>query len=275
MAKLEKGNLLPSQKAKRLSTATSPSSKPKAGARKIASSSLPHRKRNKNIKANKAASTGNKRFYSKLRLKEKAANERMRQLELAGIKSPAYQRVQAQLEILGKRTKGDRGRRFSETGKATYNEMELLDKILNEFLYENKTSTLTGAREYMDEVWNSANKNLKLAQAGISREEYLAFWENLPSKKDRLYGSEQYVAMMRAYTIKQDQLDKLRNKPRIELTKKEKELVDMDRMSLEEIAAEIEASKDLSSAYKALGLDLKEVNKAKVKINRKKGKKSD
>ena len=242
MAKLEKGNLNKTPKASRHKTA------------KISAPTISHRKQKRNIKANVAASSGNKRFYSGLRLKEKAANERMRQLELAGIKSPAYQRVQAQLEVLGKRTKGDRGRRFSETGKATYNEMELLDKILNEFLYENETSTLKGAREYMDEVWSSANKNQKLAEAGITRDEWLKFWENMPSKKDRIYGSEQYVAMIRAYSKKNGKLE------------------DMDKMTIEEITAEIEASKDLKSAYKALGLTTKQVSAAKIKPT-KKGKK--
>ena len=219
--------------------------------KKIRAADLPHKKQKRNIKANVAASSGNKRLYKDLRLKEKAANERMRQLELAGIKSPAYQRAQAQLEILGKRTKGDRGRRFSETGKATYNEKEMLDKILNEFLYENETSTLRGAKAYMDEVWDSANKNQKLSEAGITRDEWLKFWENMPSKKDRIYASEQYVAMIRAYTKKNGQLE------------------DMDKMTIEEITAEIEASKDLKSAYKALGLTTKEVSAAKIKRKKK------
>ena len=101
------------------------------------------------------------RFYEDLRLKEKRANERMRQLEKAKIKSPAYQAVQAKLEVLGKQTKGDRGRRFSETGKATYNEMEALEKILNNFLgYE--TSTLRGAKKYREDIWQTANNNNKL-----------------------------------------------------------------------------------------------------------------
>ena len=235
MAKLEKGNLNKTPKGTRHKTA------------KITAASISHRKQRKNIKANIAASSGNKRLYKELRLKEKAANERMRQLELAGIKSPAYQQVQAQLETLGRRTKGDRGRRFSETGKATYNEMELLDKILNEFLYESKTSTLTGAKQYLDDVWETANKNQKLAEAGITRDEWLRFWENMPSKKDRLYASDQYVAMIRAYSKNGGSLE------------------DMDRMTVEEIAAEIEASKDLKSAYKALGLTTKEVLAAKIK----------
>ena len=189
----------------------------------------------------------NVRFYRDLRLKQKAANERMRQLEKAGIQSPAYQAVQAKLEVLGKRTQGDRGRRFSETGKATYNEMEVLDKILNEFLYEQKTSTLSGAKEYERDVWESANKNNQLAAAGISRDEWLDFWKSMPDRKERLYGSSQIVAMVRAYSIKN------------------KELEDEDKMSVQEIADEIQNSKNLKSAYKALGLTYTDVSSARIK----------
>ena len=189
----------------------------------------------------------NVRFYKDLRLKEKAANERMRQLEKAGLNSPAYQAVQAKLEILGKQTKGDRGRRFSETGKATYNEMETLNKILDDFLYNYETSTLKGARQYEREVWDNANANNQLTDAGISREDWLEFWKNMPDKKDRLYDSEHYVSMIRAYTIKNGQL------------------TDDNKMSMAEIADEIEASKNLKDAYNRIGLTYKEVDAAKPK----------
>ena len=192
---------------------------------------------------------GNKRFYKELRLKEKAANERMRQLELQGIKSPAYQAVQAKLEVLGRQTKGDRGRRFSETGRATYNEMELLNKILDEFL-EQKTSKLKGAKEYEQDVWESANKNNKLSQAGISREDWLNFWQSMPDRKDRLYGSTQIVAMVRAYSLKNGKLD------------------DDNKLSMQEIADEIQASKNLKDAYAKIGLSRQEVNAAKIKVKR-------
>ena len=192
----------------------------------------------------------NVRFYKELRLKEKAANERMRQLEKAGIKSPAYQAAQAKLEVLGKQTKGDRGRRFSETGKATYNEMEILNKILDEFLYEQKTSTITGAKEYERDVWESANKNNKLSDAGISRKEWLDFWASMPDKKERLYGSSQIVAIVRAYSMKNG------------------ELSDTDKMSMQEIADEIQSSKNLKSAYNQLGLTYNDVQSARIKVNK-------
>lgn len=206
--------------------------------------------RNKQVKskrAQRAAERGNVRYYNDLRLKAKAANERMRQLEKQGINSPAYQSVQAQLEILGKQTKGNRGRRFSETGKATYNEAELLNKILDNFLYEQSTSTLKGAREYQKDVWESANANNKLSEAGISKDDWLHFWESMPDKKERMYGSSQIVAMMRAYSMKNNKLD------------------DQDKMTVEEIADEIQNSKNLKSAYKALGLNYDEVSKARIK----------
>ena len=206
--------------------------------------------RNKQVKskrAQRAAERGNVRYYNNLRLKAKAANERMRQLEKQGINSPAYQSVQAQLEILGKQTKGNRGRRFSETGKATYNEAELLNKILDNFLYEQSTSTVKGAREYQKDVWESANANNKLSEAGISKDDWLHFWESMPDKKERMYGSSQIVAMMRAYSMKNNKLD------------------DQDKMSVEEIADEIQNSKNLKSAYKALGLNYDEVSKARIK----------
>ena len=193
-----------------------------------------------------AAARGFRTFDEVLRLKEKAANERMRQLEKAGIQSPAYQAIQARLEVLGRPTKGARGRRFSETGKGTYAEKEILNRILDQFLNQ-QTSKLTGAREYEDEVWNSANKNNKLADAGITRKEWLDFWASMPDKKERLYGSSQIVAMVRAYSIKNGQLD------------------DQNKMTMQEIADEIQASKNLKDAYGKIGLTYKEVNAARIK----------
>ena len=196
-------------------------------------------------------SRGQVKFDPELRKMQKAANERMRQLEKAGFKSPAYQSIQAQLEVLGKQAKGTRGRRFSETGKATYSEKEVQKKILNEFLYQQKTSTLSGAKQYEREVWQSANKNNELTKAGISKDDWLKFWESMPERKDRMFGSGQIVAMMRAYSLKNAKLE------------------DENKLSIEEIANEIQNSRNLKSAYKALGLTLTEVTKAKIKPKRK------
>lgn len=188
------------------------------------------------------------RMYKELRLKQKAANERMRQLEKADIKSPAYQSIQAKLEVLGKQSKDNRGRRFSETGKATYNEMEVQMKILDEFLSQG-TSKIRGAREYYDTVWESANENNKLSDIGITKEQWFEFWENMPNKKkDRMFGSAQIVNMLQAYVKKGDKLE------------------EENKMSMSEIAEEIQSHTSLKAAYKSLGItqnDVRNVRKLK------------
>ena len=196
------------------------------------------------------AQQGNKRFYSELRRKEKAANQRMVRLERAGLKSPAYQAVQAKLEILGKQKAGDRGRRFSESGKATYNEMEMLNKILDDFLSKDVTSTVVGAKTYLDDVWTGANKGNRLAKAGITKEQWLDFWESMPKEKDRLYGSEQIVAIIRAYSMKYGSLG------------------DEGAMSVEEIAEAINASNSLSDAYDKVGITYEEAADATISFEK-------
>lgn len=196
-------------------------------------------------RVNAATQKGQRRLYKSLRLKQKAANERMRQLERAGINSPAYQALQGKLEILGKQKKGDRGRRFSETGKATYNEMQLQMKMLDEFLNQD-TSTLKGARTYYDEVWASANANNNLAAAGITREQWFKFWESMPDKKkDRAYGSDVIVTIVQAYAMKNGSLE------------------NEGKMSIEDIASAIQDSENYKAAYTSIGLGYKDMRAAK------------
>ena len=92
-----------------------------------------------------------------------------------------------------------------------------------------------------------ANKNNQLSAAGISRDDWLKFWENMPDRKERIYGSTQIVAMVRAYSIKNGKLE------------------DKDKMTIEEIADEIQSQKTLKDAYTALGLTYAEVRAAQIK----------
>ena len=186
------------------------------------------------------------RTYNDLRLLAKKANQAMVRLERLGIETPAYQAVQAKLEILGKQTKGTRGRRFSETGKATYNEYEAQKKILTEFL-NMKTRTQAGAKQWVENVWQGAldsDKGLKLREAGITRDQWLEFWSNMPSNhKERFLGSEQIVKLMRTYLYKN------------------RELADDQKMSIAEIADAIKKSESVTEAYKQLGLTYKDIKK--------------
>lgn len=186
---------------------------------------------------------GSKRFYKELRAKAKRANQRLVRLEQMDVNSPAYQAAQAKLEILGRQRAGDRGRRFSETGKATYNEMQILNKVLDEFLGM-ETSTQKGAADWINDVWQGAldsDKGLKIKEAGITKEQWLDFWSNMPSnKKDRMLASEQIVKMLRTYTYKQGQLE------------------DGDTMSMQEIAEAISSADSVSEGYKNLGMTYQE-----------------
>lgn len=188
----------------------------------------------------KAATQGQRGKDEELRLLAKAANERMRQLEKADINSPAYQAAQAKLEILGKTKAGGKGRRFSETGKGTYNEREIQKRMIKEFLGA-KTSTKTGARNYYDSSWESANNKIHLEEAGITREQWFDFWENMPQKqKDRMYYSNQ-VKIFKAVMRKNGQLE------------------DENKIKVEDIVDAIQHEETLSKVYEKLGVSLMEV----------------
>ena len=182
-----------------------------------------------------------KREYKDIQRMAKVVNERMRQLEKKGIKSPAYRAIQAELEMRGKRGTENYGRRFSEGKMYTYADAVSLRAALTKALGR-QTLSITGAKRYYDDVWAGAlaNPALKLKENGITREQWFDFWENMPTKeKDRTYGSEQNVKLLIEYTRKHGKLG-----------------VD-NAMTAEEIAAEIQASTSLKNAYERLGISVK------------------
>ena len=169
-------------------------------------------------------------YDSELILLQKRANERMRQLEKQERKSPAYRAIQARLEMMGKETKGNRGRRFSETGRGSYNEREHEKKILQDFL-NMRTSTTKGARSYYDVVWATANADNKLTASGISREQWFDFFESLPdNKKDRMFYSQQ-VKIFKSFMRKNGRL------------------VDEGKITVEEIADAMQKAQELDEVY--------------------------
>lgn len=186
------------------------------------------------------------RYYPELRKLQKRANQRIARLEQLGVKSPAYEAIQGKLEILGRQTSGDRGRRFSETGKGTYNEYEHQMKVLKDFL-NMKTSTQAGAKKWENDIWQGvldSSKGLKLKEAGVTKDQWLEFWKNMPGNhKDRMFGSEVVVKMLRTYTYKN------------------RKLSDDQKMTPQEIAEAIKAQTTIKSAYKQLGITYKDVKK--------------
>lgn len=182
-----------------------------------------------------------KRFYKELKTLAKRANQRMVELERRGMKTGAYEAVQGFLEMAGQKKKRATGRRFSETGKATYNEYELMKKFLNRFL-DAKTSTVTGTKKFYEQVYQTAEERMQLSKYGINKDDYLAIWENLPSKKkDRLYGSGTIIKMVST------------------ALRKGKETKDGNAVSVAEIVSEIQSSKNTKDAYSKLGITYKDM----------------
>lgn len=187
-----------------------------------------------------------KRFDAELKKLAKVANQRMRELEKRGISSPAYESAQATLEAMGVKKGKATGRRFSETGKATYNQREAMKKALKKFVGAT-TSKITGILELQENIWNTADQNNALSAKGITKDQYFDIWKNLPDKKkDRIFGSQVYINIVSAAMKKNGR-------------KKEE-----NRLSVEEIVKAVEASKDYKSALKAVGLSYSDVKKVRV-----------
>lgn len=185
------------------------------------------------------------RQYEDLRKLQKAANQRMVRLEKLGISSPSYEAVQAKLEIMGRQSKRAAGRRFTESGKVTYNEYQYQMKVLREFMGA-KTSTQSGAKRWINDIYETSNEKYDLAERGISREDWAEFWKNAPNKgADRVLGSERVIKMVRTYMAKRGS----------------GKMKDEQQMSFRELAEEIYSSKNVKEAHEKLGITYKDVKK--------------
>lgn len=185
-------------------------------------------------------------FDNDLRLMAKKANERMRQLEKQGINSPAYQAVQARLEQLGRHTDSAQGRRFSESGKGTRNEILQQKKALSTFLNQ-QTSTLSGAKQYRKDVLTTADKYYDYKGAGLSDQDWLDIWTNLDDYADIPYGSDEIIAIVETYTEKKNS--------------KNKKTAKKYQKNISEIIDTIQSAKNFQDALKKLNLSIKEVEK--------------
>lgn len=142
------------------------------------------------------------KYDAEIRRLAKRANQRMVEMESRGIKSPAYKAVQASLEMMGRRSDRAGGRRFSEAGKGTENELRQMRAELEKFLNQ-QTSTVSGYKKYRKEVYRGADKEYHLSDAGISQEQFEELWEELPDREqDRMYYAAYYIQIMETYEMK-------------------------------------------------------------------------
>lgn len=174
---------------------------------------------------------------NELRLLAKKANQRMRELERRGLKTPAYQSVQGRLEMLGVRRGSASGRRFSETGKfSNKNEAKQVEKLLREFVGQ-RTSTLTGYKSYRSQVLKTAEQRFNLSALGITADEYMQIWESLPDKeRDRIYGSDETVEIV------------------ARVLKSQRGRKDENAYTVQEIVETLQNSRSLKDAYKQFGM---------------------
>lgn len=142
------------------------------------------------------------KYDAEIRRLAKRANQRMVEMESRGMKSPAYNAAQSALEMMGRRSDKAAGRRFSETGKGTENELRQMRSELEKFLNQ-KTSTVRGYKEYRKTVYEGADKEYHLKEAGITQEQFEELWNELPDKEqDRMYYAAYYIQIMETYEMK-------------------------------------------------------------------------
>lgn len=180
-------------------------------------------------------------FDNELRKAAKRANQRMRELESRGTRSPGLQGVQARLTAMGQKPTRSGARRFSETGKfKNENEKRHFERVVKGFL-ESKTSTIKGVKEYRKKVLESAQKKYDYKGAGLSDEDYLSIWDALPDEEmDRVFGSEQIIALVETATKKQGRRQ------------------NDNEMSVSEMIKKIQNASSLSNALDSLGITLPE-----------------
>lgn len=219
----------------------------------------------------------NGRLYSdELRKLAKAMNQRMVELEKRGFNSPAYRAAQARLQQLGRDRLRAAGRRFSETGYfENQNEMRKVESILKKFK-EQETSKLSGYRAYRKRVLDGLQKRYNYKNQGITDDDMMEFWENMPDdERERIYGSDETFIIAAKFLMNKrknrviltevvglsasDAAEYLQAEKGIDITEEEiEQMRELDAYEMKDIIEKINASKTLTGALSALGIDARE-----------------
>lgn len=177
-------------------------------------------------------------YDAEYRRMAKAANQRLVTFERAGMYSPAVLRVKAQLSMAGRR-------RFSETGKAEDQAtIDAWKRDLRKFLYEDKTSTKKGYRQYREEVLTKSQELYDYRGAGLSDDEWMEIWKSLPDiKTKRNFGSDVYIAIVEEAMEKKGKKGK------------------NGKLDIAKLVSDFEAMQDYSKGLKAIGLSKRNVTR--------------
>lgn len=182
-------------------------------------------------------------YSNELRKLAKAMNQRMLELEKRGIKSPAYQSIQARLAAIGRPENVKGVRRFSETGKfKNKNEMAQYKALLERFK-EQETSKVSGYKKYRKRVLEGLQERYDYKSMGLSDDDIMDFWEAMPDdERDRIYGSDETFIIVAAYTrdVKSGRIS------------------NDNALSIKEIVERINSSKSLTQALQKIGIDMRQ-----------------
>lgn len=192
------------------------------------------------------------KYSAEIRKLAKRANQRMVEMEKHDYKSPAYKAAQSALEMMGRRSNKAYGRRFSETGKGTENELRQQLAQLQRFLGQ-QTSTIRGYEKYRKDVYEGADKRYKLKEAGITQEQFEEMWEAVPDKeKDRFHYAIFYYAIMETYELKL-------KKGELKDSETGETLTRENAMTITEMMRIVEGSQNLKSALTEIGITVEDM----------------
>lgn len=192
------------------------------------------------------------KYDAEVRQLAKRANQRMVEMERHGLQSPAYKAAQASLEMMGRRSNKAQGRRFSETGKGTENELRQQKAELEKFLGQ-KTSTVRGYKQYRKDVYKGADKEFNLKKAGISQEDFEYLWEELPDKEEeRKYYAAFYIEVMETYEMKV----------------KSRQIKRENALNITDMIRILEGSENLQSALNEIGINMGDIAENRKRLYR-------
>lgn len=174
----------------------------------------------------------------------KVVNQAMRRLEKKGMTgSPAYQSAQAYLTLLGVKQTDAGPRRFPESYvNKDDRTLRAFEKGISAYYNPSpggfQTGTVQGYREYYNTVYGTADSRYHLQEHGVSKEEYLDFWEHITeSEQGKMYGSKVYIKILNAYSTKYK---------------------DRGKYTVNEVVDRIQSSKTFLGALKSVGLSLRD-----------------
>ena len=198
------------------------------------------------------------KLSAEVRRLAKRANQRMVELERHDLNTPAYKAAQATLEMMGRKSASAKGRRFSETGKGTYNELEQQKAELEKFL-GHETSTVRGFKAMQDRIYETADKDGSLTASGISKDDYFELFDEMPDKvSDRLYYATFYVQVLQTYQMKIKEGGIVDENGKV--------ITEENALSITDMVRILQGTSNLKSALSEIGISVEDIKATRKRL---------